>query len=141
MIVDCAVYRKGLRMKGDVSLVQAYSACHEDDAFVWLGLFEPTEAEFESVRREFHLHELAIEDAIVAHNRPKLEAYGSTLFLVLKTASYKDREEEVALGEVQLFLGRGFLITVRHGTTALHDVRLALEARPDLLRHGSSAAL
>jgi magnesium transporter len=141
MIIDCAVYENGLRREGDLLLQEASQACHLPDSFVWIGLYEPTEEEFESVRREFGLHELAVEDAIKAHQRPKLEAYGDSLFIVLKTASYSEAEEEVQLGEVQLFIGDGFVITVRHGETALHDVRLRTEKRPDLLRYGAGAAL
>ena len=95
--------------------------------------------EFESVRREFDLHELAVEDAIKAHQRPKLEIYGESIFLVLKTARWEDGD--VLLGEILLFVGDGFILSVRHGETALHDVRLRLEERPDLLRRGPGAAL
>jgi magnesium transporter len=83
------------------------------------------------VRREFELHELAVEDAIKAHQRPKLEIYSDSLFVVLKTARIE--EDSLSLGEIQLFIGDGFVITVRHGETALHDVRLRIEKRPDLL--------
>ena len=102
---------------------------------------EPTEEEFESVRREFGLHELAVEDAIKAHQRPKLEFYGDSLFVVLKTARWIDSEERIEFGEILAFVGDGFIISVRHGETALHDVRLQMEQRPELLAHGPSAAL
>jgi magnesium transporter len=91
------------------------------------------------VRREFELHELAVEDAIKAHQRPKLEIYGDSLFLVLKTARWESGDIE--LGEILVFVGQGFIVSVRHGETALHEVRLRLEERPDLLRCGPGAAL
>jgi magnesium transporter len=141
VIVDCAVYERGVRRAGELTLDGAARACGSETAFVWLGLYEPTEDEFDSVRREFALHELAVEDAIKSHQRPKLEAYGESLFMVLKTARYLNEEEAVELGEIQLFVGDDFIITVRHGETALHDVRLKMETRPDLLSLGPGAAL
>jgi magnesium transporter len=142
-IVDCAVYEEGRRRDGQVPLEKAYDACRADDsAWVWIGLVEPTMEEFDSVRREFELHELAVEDAVKAHQRPKLEEYGDTLFLVLKTARYHEAEENVEFGEILLFVGNGFLISVRHGQAAeLHGVRQQLEERSDLMRCGPSAAL
>ncbi|HUQ22790.1 MAG TPA: magnesium/cobalt transporter CorA [Gaiellaceae bacterium] len=141
MIVDCAVYENGLRRDGILPLEGAFEASRHEGAFVWIGLHEPSADEFDSVRREFDLHELAVEDAIKAHQRPKLEAYDESLFLVLKTARYLEAEETVEFGEIQVFIGDGFIITVRHGETALHDVRLRMEQRPDLLGCGPGAAL
>lgn len=141
MIVDCAVYKAGTRREGSLALEHAFEASRQKDAFVWIGLYEPTEEEFDAVRREFELHELAVEDAIDAHQRPKLEVYGDSLFLVLKTARYLEAEEAVEFGEILCFIGEGFIITVRHGETALHDVRLRTEKRPDLLRCGPGAVL
>ena len=141
MIVDCAVYENGLRRPGELALEEAYKACGFGECFVWIGLHEPSEEEFDSVRREFDLHELAVEDAITAHQRPKLEVYGDSLFVVLKTARYVETEQAVEFGEVQLFIGEDFIITVRHGEAALHDVRMRTEQRPDLLRCGPGAAL
>jgi magnesium transporter len=142
MIVDCAVYEQGRRRAGALDLHEALQGCRREEAFAWIGLYEPTEDEFDSVRREFGLHELAVEDAINAHQRPKLEVYGDTLFLVLKTARYVDSEEIVQHGEILVFLGDGFVITVRHGEgTALHDVRERVEAKPDLLRCGPGVVL
>jgi magnesium transporter len=141
VIVDMALYEKGLRRPGKVDLEQAYEGCRAPECFAWIGLFEPSEEEFDSVRREFNLHDLAVEDAIEAHQRPKLEVYGDSLFVVLKTAKYLDESDEVELGEIQIFVGDGFIVTVRHGETKLHDVRLELEQRPDLLRLGPAAAL
>jgi len=142
MIVDCGVYREGRRRDGRVGLRDAEIASREQGAFVWVGLHEPTEEEFDSVRREFNLHELAVEDAIKAHQRPKLEVYGDSLFMVLRTARYIDETETVEFGEILLFVGERFLISVRHGEpTDLHGVRLETEARPDLLSCGPGAAL
>jgi magnesium transporter len=142
VIVDCAVYEAGKRRAGELALEDAYEAARARDAFVWIGLFEPTAEEFESVRREFDLHELAVEDAIKAHQRPKLEVYGDSLFLVLKTARWVGEPNGVEFGEILVFVGDEFLITVRHGAeTELQDVRKALEGRPDLMRSGPSAAL
>jgi magnesium transporter len=141
VIVDKALYENGLRRPGELDLEQMYEACRSPECFAWIGLFAPTEDEFDSVRREFDLHELAVEDAVKAHQRPKLEVYGDSLFLVLKTARYVDETEEIELGEIQIFVGEGFIITVRHGETKLHDVRLQLEQRPDLLKLGPGAAL
>ena len=136
-----ALYEHGLRRPGDVDLEQAYEGCRSPECFAWIGLHEPTEEEFDSVRREFDLHELAVEDAIKAHQRPKLEVYGRSLFIVLKTSRYIAAEQAVETGEIQIFIGEGFIVTVRHGETKLHDVRLQLERRPELLRLGPGAAL
>ena len=141
MIVDHAIYEHGRRSAEPVALEETYEQCRREGVFAWIGLFEPTEEEFESVRREFGLHELAVEDAIKAHQRPKLEVYGDSLFVVLKTARWIDSEERIEFGEILAFVGDGFIISVRHGETALHDVRLQMEQRPELLAHGPSAAL
>src|SRR3954447_930952 len=136
-IVDCAVYEAGKRREGDLELPQAYEAGRDNGAgdgsrFVWIGLREPSQEEFDSVAREFHLHELAVEDAIKAHQRPKIEVYDDTLFVVLKTARYHDDSETVEVGEILVFVGDGFIVTVRHGTPSeLHDVRLKTEKRSD----------
>jgi len=142
MIVDCAVYDQGRRRDGEFQLHDALKECHGNDNFAWIGLYEPSEEEFDSVRREFQLHELAVEDAIHAHQRPKLEVYGDMLFLVLKTARYVDSDEVVEFGEILVFFGDGFIITVRHGqATALHGVRENVEGNPELLKHGPGAVL
>ena len=108
----------------------------------WVGLYRPTEDEFAQVAREFRLHELAVEDAVHAHQRAKLERYGDTLFCVLRPARYVDDTETVEFGEVHVFAGPQFVITIRHGEAPdLGDVRRGLEARPDLLRRGPVAVL
>ena len=142
MIVDCAVYEGGRRRDGALPVHEAMEACREPGAFTWIGLYEPTEEEFDSIRREFDLHELAVEDAIHAHQRPKLEVYGDMVFIVLKTARYIDPEEVVRLGEILIFLGHDYIITVRHGEASeLKDVRHRLEEDPELLAHGPGAVL
>ena len=140
-IVDCAVYEDGCRRAGELPLTEAGEAARCDDAFVWIGVYEPTEEEFDSVRREFDLHELAVEDAINAHQRPKVELYGNTLLMVLKTVRYIDESDDLETGEILLFINRDFVVTVRHGQSRLHDVRLEIENRPDLLRYGTGAVL
>ena len=110
--------------------------------FVWIGLVEPSLDEIDSVRREFDLHELAVEDAVHAHQRPKLEVYGDTIFIVLKTARYVDPEEVVEIGELLVFLAADHVITVRHGTASpLDSVRAELEADPARLAMGPGAVL
>jgi magnesium transporter len=143
MIVDCAVYEDGSRRAGGVELHDAYDAVRErTDAWVWIGLHEPGMEEFDSVAREFELHELAVEDAVKAQQRPKLEIYGDTVFLVMKTVTYIDETEDIETGQIMLFVGPHFLISVRHGAGAdLHPVRLALEKRKELLTCGPSAGL
>jgi magnesium transporter len=140
-IVDLAVYKDGQR-KEDVSLEHAFEACHMPGALVWIGLHEPTPDEFDSVRREFELHELAVEDAMNGHQRPKLEVYeNNQLFIVLKTARYFE-PDVLEFGEIHIFVGEGYVVTVRHGqATPLHDVRLQLEKHPEMLRHGAGAVL
>ena len=133
------MYQQGER--SDVSLEQVHEAYQRDDAFVWVGLHEPTHGELEAVSREFGLHELAVEDAIKAHQRPKLERYGDVNFLVLKTARYVE-PDEVEFGEIMLFIADDFVVSVRHGQAApLQGVRAKVEKRPELLRSGPMAVV
>jgi magnesium transporter len=142
MIVDCAVYRDGRRQEGDLTVAEASHLCREAGAFVWLGLHEPSSAEFAEVTREFGLHPLAVEDAVKAHQRPKLEAYDETLLLVLKPVKYIDRDEVVDIGEIALFVNPEFLISVRHGNPSpLKEVRERLEREPELVARGPGAVL
>lgn len=142
MIVDCAVYTNGKRRDGDLPLVDALEASKEPDSFVWVGLHEPSPDEFEAVREEFGLHELAVEDAIAAHQRPKLEVYDGDLFVVLKTARYDDATELVAFAELQLFVGESYVVSVRHGeASALADVRRTIESDLSRIRCGPMAVL
>ncbi len=142
MIVECAVYEDGRRRPGEIPLEDACEAGQRDGAFVWVGLFEPTSDEFEAIRREFALHPLAVEDALGAHERPKLERYGDMTFVVLKTAQYIDETEEVRFGQVMVFVGESFVITVRHGlNNDLSEVRRRVESDPAALRRGTTGAL
>jgi len=116
--------------------------CRQANCFTWIGLYEPTEQEFESIRSEFDLHPLAVEDAINAHQRPKLEVFDEMVFIVLKTARYVDPSEVIKLGEILIFLGDDYIITVRHGEASeLGGVRRGLEEDPALLQHGPGAVL
>lgn len=145
MIVDCAHYRDGGRQhEGPMELARAAEICLEEDGFVWLGLFEPDQAELAEVQDRFALHDLAVEDAQSYHLRPKIEQYknGGVVFAVLRTARYVDGREEVEFGEVSVFISRRFVITVRKGVASdLHDARLRLEDRPELLKEGTAAVL
>jgi len=142
VIVDCAVYEGGHRRDGELRLEDAFEAAHQDGAFVWIGLYEPSERELDSVRREFDLHELAVEDAVKAHQRPKLEVYDDTLLLVLKPVRYHDGSEAIETGEILLFVGDGFIVSVRHGeASSLGDVRRRVEGEPERLRAGPDAVL
>jgi magnesium transporter len=140
VIVDQAVYREGRRTAEPADFAELHAACQTEGAVAWLGLYEPSKEEFSAVAREFDLHELAVEDAVKAHQRPKLERYGETLFIVLRPARYVDETETVLFGEVAIFVGPEFVITVRHGDAPeLGPVRRRLEAHPDLLRRGPMA--
>ena len=143
MIVDCAHYLDGHRRdEGAVPLDEAATRCGQG-GFVWLGLFEPGEAELAQVRETFGLHELAVEDAQTFHMRPKIETYDRDIQLViLRTARYDDDAEEVEFGEISIFLAPSFVITVRQGVASeLRGARQRLEQRPELLAAGSSSAL
>ena len=142
MIVDCAVYSAGKRLDRPRTIGGLRDEAESARGFAWVGLVEPTIEEFDAVRREFDLHELAVEDAVSAHQRPKLETYDDTLFLVIKTAQYVAAAENVVIGEVMVFVGPDFVITVRHGEAGgLGDVRERLEESPELLQRGPGAAL
>src|SRR5690348_16072001 len=143
MIVDCAYYLDGRRSdEGAMSLPEAAARCGQG-GFVWLGLFEPDEAELAQVRDIFGLHELAVEDAQNWHMRPKIELYDHDVRLViLRTARYDDAAEEVEFGEISVFLSPTFVITVRQGVASeLRGARQRLEQRPELLAAGSWSAL
>ena len=143
MIVDCAHYRDGERQhEGQLPLDVAETCVVGDGDFVWLGLFEPTVEELQDVGQRFGLHELALEDAYRAHQRPKLEDYDDSYFIVLRPARYDDDEEEVEFGEIMLFVSRTYVIAVRHGAASeLKGVRRQLEAHPELLEAGPAAAV
>ena len=137
MIVDRAIYRDGRRTAEPRELTDMDAECRNGGGIAWVGLYRPTAEEFAFVAEEFGLHELAVEDAVNAHQRAKLERYGDTLFCVLRPARYVDETETVEFGEVHVFAGPHFVITVRHSEAPdLGAVRRALESRPDLLCRG-----
>ncbi|MEO3784335.1 magnesium and cobalt transport protein CorA [Actinocorallia sp. B10E7] len=142
MIVDCALYRGGFRQEVDGDIREALKAATaHDDAFIWIGLHEPAPEEFETVSKDLGLHPLAVADATYGHQRPKLEDYGDTLFVVVKTATYT-KPAEIILGEIMVFVGPGFVITARHGdANPLAPVRRRMESDPTLLATGPSAVL
>jgi magnesium transporter len=144
MIVDCAHYKDGQRQhEGKLDLEEAAKCVTgEPGEFVWLGLFEPNAAELHEVAEKFHLHELAVEDAERAHQRPKLEDYEDSYFIVLKTARYDQEAERVHFGEVHLFAARNYVIAVRHGEgSELGPARKRLEERPELLKQGPASVV
>jgi magnesium transporter len=141
-LVDNAVYVDGRRSADPRSLDETYELLRQRSGMAWIGLYRPDADEIRSVAREFDLHPLAVEDAIAAHQRPKLERYGTTLFTVLRPARYLDETERVEFGEVHVFTGEGFVVTVRHAEAPdLGRVRDRLERTPELLRLGPEAVL
>lgn len=152
-VVDCAVYREGRRDREHLSPDEALRRVrshdgHNRQGFVWIGLHEPTEEEFAGIAQEYGLHPLAVEDAVHAHQRPKLERYDESLFTVFKTIHYVEHaeltanSEVVETGEVMCFTGRDYIITVRHGGQgSLRALRHRLEEDPELLAKGPSAVL
>ncbi|HEY1177936.1 MAG TPA: magnesium and cobalt transport protein CorA [Phytomonospora sp.] len=141
-VVQAAVYRDGRRTDTPATLAEALRSLPEDDSMAWIGLYRPDEAQIFAAADQFGLHELAVEDAIVAHQRPKLERYGDTLFMVLRAARYIDETEEVDFGELHVFVGRNFVLTVRHSESPdLAVVRKRMEDEPELLRFGTEAVL
>ncbi|MFJ6573319.1 magnesium and cobalt transport protein CorA [Streptomyces sp. NPDC091292] len=142
-VVEAALYRNGVRVSSPTTLAETYRELRDQpDGMAWIGLARPTEAELHSLAAEFDLHPLAVEDAMEAHQRPKLERYGETLFVVLRAARYLDAQEEVDFGELHVFVGPDFVITVRHGAAPdLSAVRHRMEDSPDLLKLGPEAVL
>jgi magnesium transporter len=141
-IVDNAVYVDGIRTANPESLDATYEVLRERHGMAWIGMYRPTAAEVESVAKEFDLHHLAVEDTLAGHQRPKLERYGSTQFIVLQPARYLDAAEEVEFGEVHMFIGPDFAITIRHAESPdLGHVRKRLESNPKLLALGPLAIM
>ncbi|GAA3063755.1 magnesium and cobalt transport protein CorA [Actinokineospora globicatena] len=148
-VVDCGVYVDGERLPGRWTHIDAVAEVRRrGEGFVWIGLHEPDERQIQGVAETFGLHELAVEDAVTAHQRPKLERYDDNLFMVLKTVRYVEHEspttanEIVETGEIMAFLGADYVVTVRHGKhSGLHDLRAELERSPDRLRGGPAAVL
>ena len=132
-IVNCAAYAEGKRIT-DVDLSEVHDVLKEKNQFVWIGLHEPSEAILEKVQKEFNLHELAVEDAHNAHQRPKLEQYGDSIFVVLRTAQM-NAEHHVELGETHFFVGDNFIVVVRHGYSVPYtEVRARCEATPEHMK-------
>ncbi|MFD3876032.1 magnesium and cobalt transport protein CorA [Streptomyces sp. NPDC058623] len=148
-VVDCALYEGGHRIPGQVNLATVKKRMDpEEGRFAWIGLYQPTEEQLQEVAEAFGLHPLAVEDAVHAHQRPKLERYDDMLFLVLKTIVYVDHEkvtetsEIVDTGEIMVFAGPGYAITVRHGSAPpLEEVRRRLQDDPQQLGCGPAAVL
>jgi magnesium transporter len=148
-VVNCVVYRSGTRQSGDRAAKEALRLVRQAGAgFVWIGLHEPSQEEFAGVAELFSLHRLAVEDAVTTHHRPKAELYDDTLFAVFKTVRYVEHAELTATsevvdtGELMVFAGADFVITVRHGSHgSLGPLREALEAEPDRLAKGPTAVL
>ena len=145
VIVDSALYRLGQRLEVDCfphEFDRLRSEATEDGDFVWVGLYKPSAGELDDVAKAFGLHPLAVEDALKAHQRPKLERYDDSLFLTLKTLWYVDEEDAVETGEINLFVGHDFVVSVRHGRGAeLHSARSRLEEQAAVLTHGPSAVI
>jgi magnesium transporter len=145
VIVDSALYRGGKRIEVDCAsheFEKLRAHATEPGDFVWVGLYQPGEAELADVADSFGLHPLAVEDAVKAHQRPKLDRYEDSLFLVLKTLWYVDETDQVETGEISLFVGLDFVVTVRHGRgSQLQSARAHLEAREGVLTHGPSAVV
>ncbi|MFI6548190.1 magnesium and cobalt transport protein CorA [Streptomyces prunicolor] len=142
-VVQAALYRDGVRVSAPDTLADTFRELREQPSgMAWIGLARPTERELLSLAEEFDLHPLAVEDAMEAHQRPKLERYGATLFVVLSAARYLDTTEEVDFGELHVFVGPDFVITVRHGAAPdLSAVRQRMEESPELLKLGPEAVL
>ncbi|WNI15283.1 magnesium/cobalt transporter CorA [Actinacidiphila sp. ITFR-21] len=148
VVVDCAVYEDGCRVASIPPQEALAEARKRPGGFAWIGLHQPEYEHLAEIAEVFGLHPLAVEDAVRAHQRPKLERYGDTLFLVLKTIVFVEHEkltatsEVVDTGELMIFLGADFVVVVRHGSApGLTRVRRALESRPEMLGHGPAAVL
>ena len=142
MIVDCAHYLGGTRQHtGPLDIERAAELAEQGEGFVWLGLHAPDRDELHEIGKAFGLHELALEDAGESHQRPKIEDYDGSFFVVVKTARYDDDREEIDFGEINIFLGPDYVITVRRGAASdLTDARKRFEARPELVEVGPAAA-
>jgi magnesium transporter len=139
-IVNCVAYLNG-RRKADVPLSQVHELLKENNQFVWIGLHEPSEEVLEQVQREFGLHDLAVEDAHNAHQRPKVEMYEDSIFVVLRTAQ-TNKEHHIEFGETHFFVGANYIVTVRHGASVSYaDVRSRCESAPQMLSKGQGFAL
>jgi len=140
-VIACAAYARGYRV-ANVALADISEVLKQEDRFVWIGLYEPDEALLKEVQAEFGLHDLAVEDAHLAHQRPKLERYGDSLFIALRTAQTDRERRRIAFGETHLFVGARYVVSVRHGASLSYaDVRARCEAQPQLLAKGPGFVL
>ncbi|QHC67202.1 magnesium/cobalt transporter CorA [Rathayibacter oskolensis] len=141
-IVDNAVYVGGHRIRNPDSLEDTFELMREERGMAWIGLYRPSREEVEAVAEEFGLHPLAVEDALSGHQRAKLERYDDGLFVVLRPARYVDAAEAVVFGELHVFVGPDFVVTIRHADSPdLARVRRRLEEDPALLGRGPEAVL
>lgn len=142
MIVDCALYRDGRRVEGGTHWRELRAKADADGDFIWIGMHEPTHDEVHEVAEVFGLHQLAVEDAVKAHQRPKLERFDDMVFLILKTLWYVDEQDAVETGEIAMFVGADFVVSVRHGQgNELHSARAELESSRRVLSHGPGGVL
>ena len=140
-IVNCAAYLDGKRI-ANIEVNNISEALKNPDQFIWVGLHEPSEETLEQFQQQFQLHDLAIEDAHNAHQRPKIEMFGDILFVVLRTAQLNKNDHHIEFGETHFFVGYNFLINIRHGSSISYaDVRARCESTPHLLRKGQGFAL
>ena len=144
MLVSCVAYEDGRKI-ADIPVADVSEYVHRPNCFVWVAMFEPTQGELDEIAREFDLHELAVEDARKGHQRPKIEEYGDSLFAVLHPVEFvrgEDGSDELRIGEVDIFVGVNYVLTVRHRTQlGFSSVRARTEREPELLRHGSGFVL
>ena len=140
-VVNCVAYSNGVRV-GNIEIGEISQALVHDDRFIWVGLHDPDEELLRHVQEEFGLHDLAIEDAHKAHQRPKMEVYGETIFIVLRTAQMNYKNGHTDFGETHFFLGQNFMVNIRHGSSiSYRDVRRRCETTPELLSKGPAFAL
>ena len=142
MAMDYALYRNGERALDGSTISELIASAREDGGFLWVGVTEPSTAEFEKLATDFEFHPLAIEDAVMAKQRAKLEMYEGMTFIVLRTTFYEERASQVTTGEILAFIGEHYIVVVRHGEgSPLTGVRNRLEQQPHLLAHGPYAVL
>jgi magnesium transporter len=140
-IVNCAAYSDGRRI-ATIPIEDISEHLDEPNGFVWIGLHDPSSVVLKQIQEEFQLHELAIEDALRAHQRPKLETYGETIFVVVRTAQIREGSSKIDFGETHFFVAKNFIVSIRHGSSrAYADVRSRCESTPQLLRKGPGFAL
>jgi magnesium transporter len=141
-LIDNAIYVDGRRAATPKTLDETYEVMKANDGFAWIGMYRPSDREVRSIAAEFSLHHLAIEDALKGHQRAKLERFDEILFLVLRPARYIDDEERVEFGELHVFIGPDFVVTIRHAESPnLARVRERMESTPELLAYGPEAVL